>query len=115
MIYSENNSYKMFWDLFMSILLIVSCFITPLIMCFNFENQGMQVVNATIDCLFLTDMIVIFNSAIMTDDFEIIDDHKEIAFNYLSGWFWIDLLAIIPFQWMMPSAEDGSKSGADLN
>lgn len=104
-IYSESNNYKMSWDLMMSLLLIISCYITPLILCFDFEERGWVITNIIIDCLFLTDMIVIFNTAITTDDFVTIDDHKTIAINYLAGWFWIDLVAIIPFQWMMPSTD----------
>ena len=59
--------------------------------------------NVIIDLLFLCDMIVIFNTALTSEDFETIDDHKSIAISYLTGWFWIDLLAIIPFEALMPS------------
>ena len=50
-----------------------------------------------IDILFCLDIIVIFNSAFYNEDSEIIDDRKEIASSYLTGWFTIDLLAVIPF------------------
>ena len=101
-IYQENNSTKACWDNFQSLILIYSCFITPLILCFNFDSATMEASNIIIDLLFLTDMIVIFNTAITNDDFETIDDHKSIAFAYLTGWFWIDLVAILPFEYMVP-------------
>ena len=46
---------------------------------------------------FFIDIIIIFNTALTTEDFETIDDHKQIAIHYLKGWFWIDLIAIFPF------------------
>lgn len=60
-------------------------------------------------------MIVIFNTAITTDDFETIDDHKMIAINYILGWFWIDLVAILPFQWFMPSSDGKGANSAQIN
>lgn len=50
-------------------------------------------------------MLVIFNSAYITEDFETEDDRKTIAVNYLSSWFIIDLLAILPLQEMTSSSE----------
>ena len=43
------------------------------------------------------DIIVIFNSAYYDEDFKIISDRKQINWNYITGWFFIDLLTIIPF------------------
>ena len=40
-------------------------------------------------------------SAYETEDFEIIDDRKEVVINYLQGWFIVDLFAILPFDEMM--------------
>ena len=53
------------------------------------------------DLVFLADMFVTFFSSHQTEDFEVIDDHSEIAMMYLTGHFWIDLLAILPFQHMV--------------
>lgn len=36
-IYPENQ-YKFKWDIFVSVILIISCFITPLELCFKFEG-----------------------------------------------------------------------------
>lgn len=53
--------------------------------------------NYVVDSLFFIDIIIIFNSAVVNDDLSIIEDRCEIAKIYLSGWFWIDLVAILPF------------------
>lgn len=51
----------------------------------------------TVDMLFVADIFVNFISAI--DDPETglpITNLKVIAISYLSGWFWLDLLACLP-------------------
>ena len=51
-----------------------------------------------IDFLFFLDITVNFNSAYYNDLNEIEDDRKMIALSYIKSWFFIDLLAIIPFE-----------------
>lgn len=61
---SDNN--KINWDIFMTFVLLLTCVITPLHIAFSDEKNKihwMGVLNNVIDCLFLSDMIVIFNSA----------------------------------------------------
>ena len=53
--------------------------------------------------MFLLDIIIIFNSAIYDDDFEVIDDRSIIVTEYLKGWFFSDVLAIFPFEMILPS------------
>jgi hypothetical protein len=47
--------------------------------------------------MFLIDIVLIFNIAFYNEEYKMIKDRKNIARNYLSGWFLIDVLAIIPF------------------
>lgn len=114
-IYPENKA-KHLWDIFVSILLVFTCFVTPWHICFSDDSLGWVFVNYTIDCMFLIDMIIIFNTAFQNDDFETVDDHKSIAIVYLMGWFWLDLIAVLPFQELLPSSnEDDGPSAGDLN
>lgn len=47
--------------------------------------------------MFMIDIILIFNTAYYTLEMQLVDQRKEICINYLTGWFIIDFLAIIPF------------------
>ena len=85
------------WDIFITVVLVYTCFATPWEICFENDSTVMVIVNIVIDVFFLIDLILTFLTAYHTDDFETEDDHKVIAYNYLTGWFLIDLLAIIPF------------------
>ena len=57
----------------------------------------MSVINYAIDLFYLIDIFVIFNTAIYSQDERLVESKKSIALNYLTGWFTIDLLSIIPF------------------
>jgi potassium voltage-gated channel Eag-related subfamily H protein 8 len=47
--------------------------------------------------MFALDTILIFNTAFYNDEWDLIDNRKEISLTYIKSWFIIDLLAIIPF------------------
>lgn len=61
--------------------------------------------NRVIDCLFLIDIILTFNSATLDDDYETEFDRCKITKNYLKGWFMIDLIAILPFDLLFAEGE----------
>jgi len=74
------------------------------------------VFNYTIDFLFLIDIIVIFNTAFTNDAFEVVDNRKLIAINYIQGWFTIDLLAIVPFDLITELlSSNGDDSTSNVN
>lgn len=90
------------WDLFMTLVLIITCIQTPLNIAFeDLDNSSPDnfslILDYIIDFLFLVDIIVIFNSAFYDEDVELVDNRKDIAIFYIQGWFIVDLLAIIPF------------------
>ena len=49
------------------------------------------------DVLFLIDALLTFFAAVLTEDYNIIDDKKEIACMYIKGWFFVDILSCIPY------------------
>ena len=101
LIYPENPR-KSTWDLFITLVLLVSCFSTPYIIAFSdakSNNLSEKILEITIDILFLIDIIIIFNTAFYTEGFALVDNRSDIAIAYMSGWFTIDILAIIPFDY----------------
>ena len=100
LIYPNDKAKELFWDTVISIILLITCFITPINLAFQEETEMVEwymMFNYVIDILFFMDILVNFNSAYQNEMYEMIDDRKVIAKTYLSGWFVIDLLAIIPF------------------
>lgn len=84
--------------MFITIALLFSCIITPVqVALYDELSFTWTSINYTIDGLFLIDIVVIFNSAVYNEDFEVVKDRRLIFTNYIWGWFLIDLVAIIPF------------------
>jgi hypothetical protein len=102
---SPENEIKAFWDICVFIILIVSCILTPLQLAIfpgDFPS-GHVTVNYIIDSMFLIDIIVIFNTAIYNEDYEIVKDRDLIAAEYLGSWFALDFITIIPFDLIFKS------------
>ena len=73
MVYPEDK-FKEYWDAFVAIVLILTCFVTPIRIAFYSQDELIWVIiNYTIDLIFLTDIIIIFNTAFYDEDFQIID------------------------------------------
>lgn len=76
------------WDLFMTLVLIITCIQTPLNIAFEDVSDTSRdtfsiYLDYIIDFLFFLDIIVIFNSAYYDEEVELIDDRKEIAKFYI--------------------------------
>lgn len=99
LLYPEDPQ-KVYWDLYITCVLLISCLLTPFRIAFGEIEDPVEwvIINWVIDGCFLVDIIIIFNSAYYDSEFIIVEDRKMIAKEYLSGWFLVDLLAIIPFE-----------------
>lgn len=107
-IYPENKK-KGIWDVLITLVLLVSCIMTPLDIAFQGDDvpTASFVFNTVIDVLFGIDVIVIFNTAYYNQDVDLIDSRRIISINYIKGWFTIDMLAIIPFDSIMNATDYG--------
>ena len=66
-----------------------------------------------IDIFFFFELLINFNSAYTDENKEIIDNRKMIAMRYLSGWFFIDLISILPLDIILLSfVEESNKNDA---
>jgi len=106
-IYPEHK-YKGYWDLFMTLILVITCILTPYNIAFYSGNEppGLKYTILSIDILFLLDIVIIFNTVIYNEEMEMITSRKAIAKNYLTGWFSVDLLAILPFDIILATGSD---------
>ena len=117
MCYPEDPN-KAHWDLCISLILVFTCVMTPVDMAFDDVGSHWDWILRVIDCLFFIDCIIIFNSAFYDEDFRIIENYKSIASSYIQSWFFVDILAIIPFDIIMMStvsSDDSGDNSASLN
>ena len=78
-LYPEDN-FKNNWDLFITLILILTCIVTPIRIAF-YESDDLewQIINYMIDSFFFFDILVSFNSAFYDEDFKICDSRCIIS------------------------------------
>ncbi|TNV85871.1 hypothetical protein FGO68_gene14280 [Halteria grandinella] len=98
MIYPDDKVRK-YWDLLVSLIIIMSCFLTPVYLAFpDLQTDNMQILDQSMNLLFLIDIILSFISARYDSEHQIIDNPCVISKNYLCTWFLVDLSSVIPFE-----------------
>lgn len=94
-----NSDFMMRWDILSIVLLVFVMFVTPFEVAYLTTSlDGLFVINRVIDFFFVSDMVVQF--FLMYRDEEkgvLVKKQDQIIRRYMSGWFWIDLIAILPF------------------
>ena len=88
----------MIWDIWIMVLLLFVSVCVPARLAFvEDESTEWIIIYALIDSFFFLDILLSFFTAI-DDDQKVysITDRKLIAKNYLRGWFFIDIISILP-------------------
>ncbi|CAD8071087.1 unnamed protein product [Paramecium primaurelia] len=102
---NPNSSFRIFWELISMIFIFIQMIQIPLVLTYSVElSEGFLAFNQFMDVFFYIDMILNFKLAYYHRG-EIIFDRKLIAINYLKLWFWLDFLAVLPYDQMF-SVED---------
>ena len=94
-----NSPIRIRWDLWVMVLASWNCFAVPLEIAFkpDFTTTTVYLLfNFFIDFNFLIDIILNFRTTLIKAGDEIFDT-KLIAKDYMIGRFWIDFVAIFPF------------------
>ena len=75
--YPTDTLKVMVWDLLISVILLLTCYITPFNLAFSEEVDTVSwymILNYSIDALFLIDIWINFNTAYQNELYETIDD-----------------------------------------
>ena len=93
------SRYRMFWDLCISLCILYSAIEIPFTTAFLPQPPLlMRVLDILIDSVLLSDVIVCFFTGYVDQDDVITMDHAKVVNHYLRGWFFFDLLSVIPFE-----------------
>lgn len=108
---------KNIWEVVISLSLMIACTTTPVYIAFHDSSEteemsSWEIMNLVLDCIFGVDIFIMFLSAFFDDEFYLVDEMKQIALNYLRGWFIIDFLAIFPFDKIIQGNQSSSE---DIN
>jgi len=90
------------WDWLVLLLVIYVAVSTPYVAAFLSIKQSGNLVmlDLAVDVMFMADMIINFRTTFVQNG-EVIIDAKLIAINYLRGWFLIDAVSAMPFDFFL--------------
>ena len=95
---SPDSLWKGHWDAALSFLLIYTVIVNPVRACFEVDAVGfVSIFEASIDVVFALDILLTFNTVVIEREILVTKVRREIAQRYLAGWFWIDLITVVPF------------------
>ena len=107
------GTWKEKWDISILMLILYSAVVVPVRVCFDADATGiMWLFEVTMTFCFILDMIFTFNQVYFDNATgQWVTSRKDIARNYLSGWFWIDFPSSIPIELVDIFLEDTGSLG----
>jgi len=95
-----ESKFRIHWNFLIMIMLAYYTFSIPHLVCFGYTPwEPIRFIETVFECLFVCDIIFNFFTGYYQASGEanlIVLDRKMIVRNYLRGWFFIDLISIIP-------------------
>lgn len=114
-VFNPHADWRKRWDLLIMMLLVFCALVTPTEIAF-WEEVGctaqccapshcfLYILNHIINIVFIVDMCIIFQTAFFSYHLgRWVTNRSVIASSYMSSWFPIDLLSVIPFEFVGPS------------
>ena len=107
----HNGKFRLSWDAVVAIILSIMAFYIPYRVCFFWEQDNEEedtsifVFESIIDAIFMVDILLnFFTSYYFDKTASTITSPRRIAWHYLRGYFFIDLIATIPFGYILTSS-----------
>ncbi|XP_045469189.1 potassium voltage-gated channel subfamily H member 6-like isoform X8 [Harmonia axyridis] len=104
------SPFKAVWDWIILILVIYTAIFTPYVAAFllsepefsakknkKYSEDPIVIIDLIVDVTFIIDILINFRTTYVSGTDEIVSDPGRIAVHYLKGWFFIDLVAAVPF------------------
>ncbi|EFA05339.2 Potassium voltage-gated channel protein eag-like Protein [Tribolium castaneum] len=103
------SPFKAVWDWIILILVMYTAIFTPYVAAFllnepdnnrknkKYGEDPIVIIDLIVDVTFIIDILINFRTTYVSGNDEIVSDPVRIAIHYLKGWFFIDLVAAVPF------------------
>ena len=92
----HRSPFKKCWDVLILVILAYMVVATPFTVAFSVDEVAFTVIGVLIDAVFIADLILNFLTTFDDENRNLVTDREAIAWAYLYGWFWIDLVSSIP-------------------
>lgn len=111
-----KSKIKIIWAPIVVILLLYTATLMPyMLVFFDFDDNDWSnpwiVFQLLVDILFWVDLVLNMFSAYYNEEGILVKKTKDIFMSYLKGWFFIDLIACLPFNYIGDVFIDGSGTG----
>ena len=104
-----DDKFKTYWDLTITLLLLFVCIAAPTRIAFSDEDEiGWIIIDSVVDTLFFVDIVLNFFFAYHDMEYNLIDDRKTIAKGYMKSWFTIDVISILPINFLLQTGDFNS-------
>ncbi|PIK47946.1 hypothetical protein BSL78_15194, partial [Apostichopus japonicus] len=107
------SPFKAVWDWIILLLVIYTAIITPYNAAFllspmdkSSPTSPLTIVDVIVDVMFIIDILINFRTTYVNKNDEVVSHPGKIAVHYFKGWFLIDVVAAIPFDLLLQSAEN---------
>lgn len=98
-LFSPKSTFKTIWNSIIVLLLTYTATILPYRMSFNaLQGNNWVIIDALIDSIFFLDILITFNTALVSISEKLMYSRKAIAKSYIKSWFFIDLVSCIPLE-----------------
>ena len=100
-----ESRFKIYWEVYLLIMTVAVTIVAPLMVVFQLAMTPLLLAfDILVTITFALDIVIQFNTGFMVRQ-EMVTDRKVIARRYLKGWFFLDLLATLPFTWVFSSSQ----------
>ncbi|XP_029173080.1 potassium voltage-gated channel subfamily H member 8 isoform X5 [Nylanderia fulva] len=117
-ILSHYGGFKSCWDWLILIATFYVAIIVPYNASFINIDRPTMVSDVVVEALFIIDILFNFRTTYVSRKGEVVSNSKSIAVNYVKGWFVVDLVAALPFDFLYASdvysGEDTAHSNIHL-
>ncbi|KAL6261749.1 hypothetical protein P5V15_006838 [Pogonomyrmex californicus] len=114
-ILSHYGGFKSCWDWLILIATFYVAIIVPYNASFINTDRPTMVSDVVVEVLFIIDIILNFRTTYVSRKGEVVSNSKSIAVNYVKGWFFVDLVAALPFDFLYASDVYSGEESAHSN
>lgn len=104
LVFHPKGRFKLLWNLMITFLLFYTASVLPYRVCFNLlQNREWVLADLLVDCLFFIDIIINFNTGIISVSGKLTYSRTLIAKSYIKSWFLLDLISCLPLDYVFSS------------
>lgn len=109
-IFHPESGLRVAWDILILIMIIYQALAIPYYICFN-DNPSLisDYLEFVMNICFMADILAAFNTGFYSKG-DLIMNRKDIIKDYLKFWFWMDIIASMPYSWFIGPVVGGDAS-----